>query len=165
VPQRGQAPADTYFSGLCKIDACVLHTNKRIERSWRGDAESSSYQARCEVAERVAPCYRDASCAQKEPVFDIVIVVTGYTRKYAIGLLNQSSNMMGEEDARDEDLEKRWQQLPFQAVEWENLNARHTFFDPYENFDHSVLRVRLSEILSSCLAQLARGHLIASWIP
>ena len=67
---------------------------------------------------------------------------------------------MGEEDTRDDSLEAKWKQLPFQAVQWENLNARHTIFDAYEDFDHSVLLVRLNEILSSRLAQLAEDILL-----
>jgi hypothetical protein len=67
---------------------------------------------------------------------------------------------MGEEDTRNDDLEIKWKQFPFQAVQWENLNARHTVFDAYENFGHSVLLVRLNEILSSRLAQLAEDILL-----
>ncbi len=59
---------------------------------------------------------------------------------------------MGEEDTKDDGLEIQWKQLPFQAVQRENLNARHTIFDAYEDFDHSVLLVKLNEILSSRLA-------------
>ncbi len=67
---------------------------------------------------------------------------------------------MGEEDTRDDYLETKWKQLPFGAVQWENLNARHTVFDAYEDFRHSVLLVRLNEILSSRLAQLAEDILL-----
>ena len=67
---------------------------------------------------------------------------------------------MGEEDARDDDLEIKWKQFPFQAVQWENLNARHTIFDAYADFDHSVLLVKLNEILSSRLTQLAEDVLL-----
>jgi hypothetical protein len=67
---------------------------------------------------------------------------------------------MGEEATRDDDLEIKWKQFPFQAVQWENLNARHTVFDAYENFGHSVLLVKLNEILSSRLAQLAEDILL-----
>lgn len=66
---------------------------------------------------------------------------------------------MDEED-RDDDLEKRWKQLPFQSVQWENLNARHTIFDAYETFDHAVLLVRLNEMLSGRLVQLAEDVLL-----
>lgn len=67
---------------------------------------------------------------------------------------------MDEEDTRDTDLEVKWKQFPFQTVQWENLNARHTIFDAYENFDRSVLLVKLNEILSSRLAQLAEDILL-----
>jgi hypothetical protein len=50
---------------------------------------SLSYQARCEVVARVAPCYHDASYTQKGLLLDAVMAATGYTRKHAIGLLNQ----------------------------------------------------------------------------
>ena len=67
---------------------------------------------------------------------------------------------MGEEDTKDDGLETQWRQLPFRAVQWENLNARHTVFDAYEDFNHSVLLVELNEILSSRLAQLADDVLL-----
>ena len=70
---------------------------------------------------------------------------------------------MGEENLRDDELEERWKQFPFQKVQWENLNARHTIFDAYETFDHSVSNsVHSNEILSDRLTQLAAGHII--WI-
>ncbi len=52
---------------------------------------SIDYQSRREVIERMAPRYREASLAQKALLLDTVIAVTGYARKYAIGLLNQES--------------------------------------------------------------------------
>jgi hypothetical protein len=68
--------------------------------------------------------------------------------------------MMGEEDTKDDGLEAKWKELPFHAVRWENLNARHTIFDIYADFDHSVLVSELNEILSSRLAQLAEDILL-----
>ena len=67
---------------------------------------------------------------------------------------------MGDEDSRDDGLERHWKQLPFQTVQWENLQARHTVFDAYETYDHSKLLVRLSEILSGRLSQLAEDVLL-----
>jgi hypothetical protein len=54
-------------------------------------ATSLSYAARREVIERVGPSYRGASLAQKTLLLDTVVAVTGYARKYAIGLLGQAS--------------------------------------------------------------------------
>jgi site-specific recombinase XerD len=49
------------------------------------------YPARRQVIERIAPDYRQASSAQKTLLLDTVVAVTGYARKYAIGLLNHAS--------------------------------------------------------------------------
>src|SRR5579859_5020291 len=46
--------------------------------------------ARRQVVERVAPDYHQASFAQKGVLLDTVVAITGYARKYAIGLLNQA---------------------------------------------------------------------------
>jgi len=43
-----------------------------------------------EMIERVVPNSREASSAQKTLLLDTVVAVTGYARKYAIGLLNQA---------------------------------------------------------------------------
>ncbi len=49
-----------------------------------------SYAARRELIERVAPLYREASLAQKGLLLDRMVAMTGYARKYAIRLLNQT---------------------------------------------------------------------------
>ena len=49
---------------------------------------SLSYTARREVIARVAPEYHASSLAHKARLLDQVVAVTGYARKYAIGLLN-----------------------------------------------------------------------------
>src|SRR6266487_6568339 len=49
-----------------------------------------SFAARRQVVERMAPFYREASLAQKALLLDQVVLVTGYARKYAIGLLNRA---------------------------------------------------------------------------
>jgi len=67
---------------------------------------------------------------------------------------------MSDENGKDEWLEKHWKKLPFKSVQWEDLRARHTIFDAYETFEHSILLVRLSEILSSRLSQLAEDVLL-----
>jgi site-specific recombinase XerD len=51
---------------------------------------SLSYAARRELIERVAPLYQEASLAQKGLLLDRTVAVTGYARKYAIRLLNQT---------------------------------------------------------------------------
>jgi hypothetical protein len=63
----------------------------RRERPMSRPATSLSYAARREVIERVGPSYREASLAQKTLLLDMVVAVTGYARKYAIGLLSQAS--------------------------------------------------------------------------
>ena len=50
-----------------------------------------SYQARRALLVRIAPRYREASPAQKTILLDSFIELTGYTRKYAIELLNQAT--------------------------------------------------------------------------
>jgi len=67
---------------------------------------------------------------------------------------------MSDENGKDEWLEEHWKELPFKSVQWEDLKARHTIFDAYETFEHSALLVRLSEILSSRLSQLAEDVLL-----
>jgi hypothetical protein len=52
-------------------------------------APSLSYAARREVVERMALRYQQARLSQKTVLLDTVVAVTGYARKYAIGLLNQ----------------------------------------------------------------------------
>lgn len=47
-----------------------------------------SFAARRQVVERMAPFYREASLTQKALLLDQVVLMTGYARKYAIGLLN-----------------------------------------------------------------------------
>ncbi len=49
-----------------------------------------SFAARRQVVERMVPFYREASLAQKALLLDQVVLVTGYARKYAIGLLNRA---------------------------------------------------------------------------
>src|SRR6266487_1045852 len=56
-----------------------------------GPVPSLSYAARRELIERVAPLYREAFLAQKGLLLDRVVAMTGYARKYAIRLLNQTS--------------------------------------------------------------------------
>lgn len=51
---------------------------------------SLSYAARRELVEQLAPEYRQASSAHKTLLLDRVVVVTGYARTSAIGLLNQA---------------------------------------------------------------------------
>ncbi len=53
---------------------------------------SLSFATRRELIERAAPLYREASQAQKGVLLDHVIAMTGYTRKYAIRLLNHLSD-------------------------------------------------------------------------
>jgi len=55
-----------------------------------GSVISLSYAARRELIERVAPLYREATLAQKGLFLERVIAMTGYARKYAIRLLNQT---------------------------------------------------------------------------
>ena len=55
-----------------------------------GPVPSLSYAARRELIERAAPLYREASLAQKGLLLDRVVAMTGYARKYAIRLLNQT---------------------------------------------------------------------------
>ncbi|MBO0784319.1 MAG: hypothetical protein J2P37_36415, partial [Ktedonobacteraceae bacterium] len=55
---------------------------------------AGSAHARHQMIKRIAPCYRQASFAQKGLLLDAVVAVTGYTRKYAIGLLNQAPQVM-----------------------------------------------------------------------
>ena len=50
---------------------------------------SVRYQSRREVIEQMAPCYHEASLAQKGLLLDTVVARTGYARKYAIRLLNE----------------------------------------------------------------------------
>ena len=52
---------------------------------------SLRYAARREVVAHIAPLYREASLAQKVPLLDTVVAITGYARKYAIRLLNETS--------------------------------------------------------------------------
>jgi len=66
---------------------------------------------------------------------------------------------MSDEDSKDKELETHWKQLPFKSVQWEDLGLRHTVFDAYESFEHTTLLVRLSEILSGRLSQLAEDVL------
>jgi hypothetical protein len=64
-----------------------------MHRVQKGDTTMShplSYQARRELIERMAPCYCESSCAQKGLLLDMLVTVTGYARKYAIGLLHQA---------------------------------------------------------------------------
>jgi hypothetical protein len=49
-----------------------------------------SFAARRQVVERMVPFYREASLTQKALLLDQVVLVTGYARKYAIGLLNRA---------------------------------------------------------------------------
>lgn len=50
---------------------------------------SLSYSARRELVAQMAPRYREASLARKGMMLDSLVEMTGYARKYAIGLLNQ----------------------------------------------------------------------------
>lgn len=50
-----------------------------------------SYRARRAVIERLSPSYQHASYAQKGVILNAVVSTTGYARKYAIRLLNQTS--------------------------------------------------------------------------
>src|SRR5258706_4100436 len=50
-----------------------------------------SYRARREIVAQMAPHYREASLARKIMMLDSLVEMTGYARKYAIGLLNQET--------------------------------------------------------------------------
>ncbi len=50
-----------------------------------------SYRARREIVAQIAPCYREASLARKRMMLNFLVEMTGYARKYAIGLLNQET--------------------------------------------------------------------------
>ncbi|MBA2677778.1 MAG: DDE-type integrase/transposase/recombinase [Ktedonobacteraceae bacterium] len=52
---------------------------------------SLSPHARREVVDRMASCYQEASVSEKGLLLDTLVEISGYTRKYAIGLLNQPS--------------------------------------------------------------------------
>lgn len=54
-----------------------------------------SYQAKQALVERIRPQYRDASRAQKTTILDAFVKLTGYTRKAALRVLNQSSGKPG----------------------------------------------------------------------
>src|SRR5690242_8395724 len=76
------------------LPACLLMmsgrwTERRTIMSDHGTA--CSYRARRAVIERLAPSYQHASCVQKGVILNAVVATTGYTRKYAIPLLNQTS--------------------------------------------------------------------------
>lgn len=46
-----------------------------------------SYRARREIVAQMAPQYLEASLARKRMMLDSLVEMTGYARKYAIGLL------------------------------------------------------------------------------
>jgi hypothetical protein len=50
-----------------------------------------SYRARQELVAHMVPRYREASGARKTMLLDSIVEMTGYARKYAIGLLNQET--------------------------------------------------------------------------
>jgi hypothetical protein len=54
-----------------------------------GSIVSLSYRPRRELIAQMAPRYREASLARKGMMLDFLVEMTGYARKYAIGLLNQ----------------------------------------------------------------------------
>ena len=53
---------------------------------------SSTFQARRALLRSLAPRYQQASPAQKTLLLDSFVEWTGYTRKYAIALLNQGEH-------------------------------------------------------------------------
>lgn len=59
-------------------------------KQMRAPSVSLSYGARREVLAQIASRYQDASDAQKTLLLDQVVKLTGYTRKYAIQLLNHA---------------------------------------------------------------------------
>lgn len=52
---------------------------------------SMSSRARRELIAQMAPRYREASLARKRTMLDSLVEMTGYARKYAIGLLNRET--------------------------------------------------------------------------
>lgn len=50
---------------------------------------SLSYRARRELVGQIAPCYHETSLVQQTMMLNALVEMTGYVRKYAIGLLNQ----------------------------------------------------------------------------
>lgn len=53
---------------------------------------SPGFQTRRALLRQVAPCYQQASPAQKTPLLDAFVEWTGYSRKYAIVLLNHGEH-------------------------------------------------------------------------
>jgi hypothetical protein len=54
---------------------------------------SLSYRARRELVAQMAPRHHQASLARKMMMLDSLVETTGYARKYAIGLLNQETQV------------------------------------------------------------------------
>jgi hypothetical protein len=54
-----------------------------------GSIVSLSYRARRELIAQITPRYREASLARKGMMLNSLVEMTGYARKYAIGLLKQ----------------------------------------------------------------------------
>lgn len=48
------------------------------------------FQTRRELLQQMVPQYRGASAAQKEALLDEIATTTGYTRRYAMWLLNHT---------------------------------------------------------------------------
>ena len=75
----------------------VCHLSKQIARCTfpeEGSVEkSSSYQARREVLQQMAPQYRQASPAQKRTLLDEFVATTGSVRTYARWLLNHAEEV------------------------------------------------------------------------
>jgi hypothetical protein len=98
-----------------------------------------------ELIERATPLYQGASLAQKGLLLDQVVAMTGYARKYAIGLLNQAPQ------GKRTILRPR---LPHYGSE-----VRHTLVLAWEATKH-LCATRLIPLLPTCIAALERhGHL------
>jgi hypothetical protein len=64
--------------------------HKLHQKGRRMVARGLSLQERREVVAQVLPEYREASTEQKRLLLEAFLQRTGYHRKYAVGLLNQS---------------------------------------------------------------------------
>jgi hypothetical protein len=63
----------------------------RSERCMSKPTGALRAQTRRELVAQMAPAYREASLARKGILLDRLVEMTGYARKYAIGLLNQEA--------------------------------------------------------------------------
>jgi site-specific recombinase XerD len=88
----GFFPPERCTSSLQRVTTCEsehLLSERSVCMSSR-PVTPLSFAARRQVIERMVPFYREASLAQKALLLDQVVLVTGYARKYAIGLLNRA---------------------------------------------------------------------------